>query len=119
YYLDEFSLKVNRLDMKLDDKILNLFEKYNWKGNVRELRNVIERLVILSDADTLNVNALPSEFFESQPLANSFNLQEIEKQHIQKVLLHTKGNKAETSRLLGIGLTTLYRKIEEYGISEI
>ena len=119
YYLDEFSLKVNRLDMKLDDKILNLFEKYNWKGNVRELRNVIERLVILSDGDTLNVNALPLEFFESQSLANSFNLQEIEKQHIQKVLIHTKGNKAETSRLLGIGLTTLYRKIEEYGISEI
>jgi len=119
YYLNEFSLKVKRPELKIDDKILSFFEKYNWRGNVRELKNVIERLVILSDGDTLNTNALPPEFFESQPVENSFSLQNIEKQHIQKVLVHTKGNKTETSRLLGIGLTTLYRKIEEYGISEI
>jgi len=119
YYLNEFSLKVNRPELKLDDKIITLFEKHNWKGNIRELKNVIERLVILSDGNTLNTNALPSEFFELHPLENSLNLQDVEKQHIQKVLIHTKGNKTETSRLLGIGLTTLYRKIEEYGVGEI
>ncbi|MNU11761.1 DNA-binding transcriptional regulator DhaR [compost metagenome] len=53
------------------------------------------------------------------PAENEYNLQQIEKQHIQKVLIHTKGNKTETSRLLGIGLTTLYRKIEEYQIKEV
>lgn len=119
YYLNEFSLKVNRSLLSLDDKILKLFEKHNWKGNIRELKNVIERLVILSDGDTLNTSALPVEFFESSPVENSYNLQDIEKQHIQKVLIHTKGNKTETSRLLGIGLTTLYRKIEEYGIGDL
>jgi len=119
YYLNEFSLKVNRATLRLDDKILQLFEKHNWKGNIRELKNVIERLVILSDGDTLNTSALPVEFFESSPIENSYNLQDIEKQHIQKVLLHTKGNKTETSRLLGIGLTTLYRKIEEYQIKDL
>ncbi|TCD07555.1 sigma-54-dependent Fis family transcriptional regulator [Pedobacter frigidisoli] len=118
HYLNEFSIKVNHTDLKLDEKILSIFQKYNWKGNIRELKNVIERLVILSDGDHLNVSALPQEFFEFAPLENNFNLQQVEKQHIQKVLLHTKGNKAETSRLLGIGLTTLYRKIEEYGIGE-
>jgi len=119
YYLNEFSLKINHPELKLDDKILNVFEKYTWKGNIRELKNVIERLVILSDGDLLNFSALPPEFFEFTPLENSYNLQQVEKQHIQKVLIHTKGNKAETSRLLGIGLTTLYRKIEEYGINEV
>ncbi|KQR72644.1 sigma-54 dependent transcriptional regulator [Pedobacter sp. Leaf176] len=119
YYLNEFSLKVNHPALRLDDKILQLFEKHNWKGNIRELKNVIERLVILSDGDTLNTSALPVEFFESSPVENSYNLQDIEKQHIQKVLIHTKGNKTETSRLLGIGLTTLYRKIEEYGIGDL
>ena len=119
YYLNEFSLKVNHPALSLDDKILQLFEKHNWKGNIRELKNVIERLVILSDGDTLNASALPVEFFESIPPENSYNLQDIEKQHIQKVLFHTKGNKTETSRLLGIGLTTLYRKIEEYQIKEL
>jgi len=119
YYLKEYATKSNRTSLHLDDKILDIFEKYQWRGNIRELKNVMERLVILSDGDELNLSALPPEFFEFAPVPNNFNLQQVEKQHIQKVLVHTKGNKTETSRLLGIGLTTLYRKIEEYGILEI
>jgi DNA-binding NtrC family response regulator len=48
---------------------------------------------------------------------SAFSLASVEKLHIQRVLNHTKGNKTETARLLGIGLTTLYRKIEEYGLN--
>ena len=119
HYLKEYAIKSNRTSLRLDDKILDIFEKYQWRGNIRELKNVMERLVILSDGNELNLSALPPEFFEFAPLKNDFNLQQVEKQHIQKVLIHTKGNKTETSRLLGIGLTTLYRKIEDYGILEI
>ncbi|WP_316809065.1 sigma-54 dependent transcriptional regulator [Pedobacter agri] len=118
HYLTTFAIKASRPELKLENNILDIFEKYNWKGNIRELKNIIERLVILSDGDSLNPSALPQDFFEFAPMENRFNLQQVEKQHIQKVLVHTKGNKAETSRLLGIGLTTLYRKIEEYGINE-
>ncbi|RLJ79605.1 DNA-binding NtrC family response regulator [Pedobacter alluvionis] len=119
YYLKEFANKVNRSAPKMDDKILSILSGHSWKGNIRELKNVIERLVILSDGDVLSTAALPPEFFEFTPIENDYNLQQIEKQHIQKVLIHTKGNKTETSRLLGIGLTTLYRKIEEYQIREV
>jgi len=119
HYLKEFSDKVNRSAHKIDDNILSILTAHHWKGNIRELKNVIERLVILSDGNQLSKSALPPEFFEFTPLENNYNLQQVEKQHIQKVLIHTKGNKTETSRLLGIGLTTLYRKIEEYGITEI
>ncbi|MFD2286107.1 response regulator [Pedobacter petrophilus] len=119
FYLKEFAIKSNRTSLRIDDKILEIFEKHHWRGNIRELKNVMERLVILSDGEELNLSALPSEFFELTPLQNDFNLQQVEKHHIQKVLIHTKGNKTETSRLLGIGLTTLYRKIEEYGILEV
>ncbi|MFF5379628.1 sigma-54-dependent transcriptional regulator [Pedobacter suwonensis] len=118
YYLKEFADKVNRTAPKMDDKILSILSGHSWKGNIRELKNIIERLVILSDGEVLSATALPPEFFEFTPLENDYNLQQIEKQHIQKVLIHTKGNKTETSRLLGIGLTTLYRKIEEYQIKE-
>ncbi|WP_412467585.1 sigma-54-dependent transcriptional regulator [Pedobacter sp. KLB.chiD] len=118
FYLKEFANKVNRSAPKMDNKILSLLNGHSWKGNIRELKNVIERLVILSDGDQLSATALPPEFFEFTPIENDYNLQQIEKQHIQKVLIHTKGNKTETSRLLGIGLTTLYRKIEEYQIRE-
>jgi two-component system, NtrC family, response regulator len=118
YYLKEFAKKVNRPALKMDEKLINVLEKHSWKGNVRELKNVIERLVILADGEVIGNSQLPNEFFIDAPNVNAFDLQTIEKQHIQKVLLHTKGNKTETARLLNIGLTTLYRKIEEYQIGD-
>lgn len=118
FYLAEFSKKVNRPHLKMDEKLTTALTRHNWKGNVRELKNIIERLVILNDEDIISTSHLPNEFFIDTPYSNSFDLQGVEKQHIQKVLTHTKGNKTETARLLNIGLTTLYRKIEEYKIVE-
>lgn len=117
FYLKDFAQKVNRPLLKMDSKLIDKLQTHSWKGNVRELKNVIERLVILSNGNVLDADQLPNEFFIDTPIHNSFDLQAIEKQHIQKVLLHTKGNKTETARLLNIGLTTLYRKIEEYQIT--
>ena len=87
-----------------------------WKGNVRELRNVIERGLIVCD-DSLRIEDLP---IEMQPAttgdepSSTLDLATVEKHHIAKVLQYTGGNKSEAARLLKIGLTTLYRKIEEY-----
>lgn len=99
---------------------IDLLKKNQWKGNVRELRNVVERSLIIADGDTLDTDSLPlniqrADVVETEAYAG-FDLSGVEKMHIQKVLKYTKGNKTETSRLLGIGLTTLYRKIEEYGL---
>ena len=99
---------------------IDLLKKNPWKGNVRELRNVVERSLIIADGDTLTPDSLPlniqrTDAVETDAYAG-FDLSGVEKMHIQKVLKYTKGNKTETSRLLGIGLTTLYRKIEEYGL---
>lgn len=118
YYLKEYAKKVNRPNLKMDEKLLATFAKHNWKGNVRELKNVIERLVILNDGEIIDSSQLPNEFFITMPNADTFDLQTIEKQHIQKVLAHTKGNKTEAARLLNIGLTTLYRKIEEFQLTD-
>lgn len=118
FYLKEFANKVNKPMLKMNDKLVEALNRHSWKGNVRELKNVVERLVIMADGDTLDATQLPYEFFTDEPTTNAFDLQTIEKQHIQKVLAHTKGNKTETARLLNIGLTTLYRKIEEYKITD-
>ena len=95
-------------------------KRYPWKGNVRELRNVVERSLIISDGDTLTADTLPLTIQNPQDNTDSiysgFDLEGLENMHIKKVLKYTNGNKTETSRLLGIGLTTLYRKIEEYGL---
>jgi len=118
FYLAEFAKKVNRPYLKIDEKLMASLTKHSWKGNVRELKNVIERLVILNDGKSIDTSYLPNEFFMDQLHTNSFDLQTIERQHIQKVLTHAKGNKTEAARLLNIGLTTLYRKIEEYKLTE-
>lgn len=96
-------------------------QSYAWPGNVRELRNVIERALIICD-DYITLDDMPLDF-RSSTLSGSaadgddFELAEAEHRHIQRVLQYTKGNKAEAARLLKIGLTTLYRKIEEYGLN--
>ncbi|WP_316752214.1 sigma-54 dependent transcriptional regulator [Pedobacter gandavensis] len=117
YYLKEFSAKVNKPDFTMDDSFAELLMKHVWKGNIRELKNVMERVVILADGNVATANLLPYEFHAEVQEEDSMKMQVMEKQHINKVLKHTRGNKTEASRLLGIGLTTLYRKMEEYKIS--
>ena len=119
YYTDFFTSKTNRPPLKLSKTYTDLLENYDWKGNIRELRNVIERSVILSENGELLPEVLPLEIQHSDGETSSlstFSMANIEKIHIQKILNYTKGNKTEAARLLEIGVATLYRKIEEYGI---
>ncbi|OOQ61792.1 sigma-54-dependent transcriptional regulator [Mucilaginibacter pedocola] len=116
YYLAEYTRKVGQKLDGMSPEFLAALEKHNWKGNIRELKNVIERSVIIADGPMLSTEQLPIDFYDAYDNSTpaSFSLSSIEKHHIQKILHYTKGNKTETARLLGIGLTTLYRKIEEY-----
>jgi len=117
YYLKEFTAKVNRSEVTMDSAFLDFLNGHQWKGNIRELKNIIERAVILATGNTLGPELLPYEFHNQPIPQNSMEMATIERKHITKVLSYTRGNKTETARLLGIGLTTLYRKIEEYQIS--
>src|SRR5260221_2451245 len=121
YYLRLFSGKGNKRIEGMSKEFLDRLQQHEWKGNIRELKNIIERAVILSDDPQLTVDNLPSELQVSNPRTtgplSAFDLASVEKLHIQRVLNHTKGNKTEAARLLNIGLTTLYRKIEEYKLS--
>jgi len=117
YYLKDFAGKMGKRPLKMDADFLSLLNKHHWKGNIRELKNVIERLVILTDGDTLTPSLLPPDFKYDNIDHNSLDLANMERQHIQKVLAHTNGNKTETARLLGIGVTTLYRKLDEYKLN--
>lgn len=116
YFIEQFALKLNKPIPKADKQFLEKLKSHSWKGNIRELKNVIERALILSDAPALSVEVLPFEFRNGHSDVDVFDLESIEMRHIQKVLRHTAGNKTEAARLMGIGLTTLYRKIEEYKI---
>ncbi len=113
YFLLYFSEKLNVKIRKVSANFIQKLKNHHWKGNIRELRNVIERAMILCDDDLLDVQHLP---FEMQEIGDSdaLDLPTVEKNHIRKVLKLSQGNKTKTAEILGIGLTTLYRKIEEY-----
>ncbi len=118
-FLKMFAQKVNKNINGLSEEAKTALKSYGWKGNIRELKNMMERAVILEDGDTITIDDLPFELrFASSEDTGSYHLSFVEKQHIQKVLQHTNGNKTETARLLNIGLTTLYRKMEEYGLNK-
>jgi two-component system NtrC family response regulator len=121
YYLPFFALKSNKRVESMSAGFLEQLQLHEWKGNIRELKNIIERAVILSEGPELTVENLPAEFqagsFRASGPLSAFDMASMEKLHIQRVLNHTKGNKTEAARLLNIGLTTLYRKIEEYRLA--
>jgi len=115
HFIQSFSAKTNKQVTGAEENFLKAMKMHPWKGNIRELKNVIERCVILAEENKLSIDLLPFDFnINSDPAI--FDLAVVEKNHIQKVLRHTQGNKTETARLLNIGLTTLYRKIQDYGI---
>ena len=119
YFVQRLCEKMNISVIKINDESMKMMENYSWPGNIRELRNVIERSLIVCDNE-ITPDDLPVDIqMNSNPISSSgqtFDLATVEKNHIAKILTYTKGNKTETARLLKIGLTTLYRKIEEYKI---
>lgn len=121
-FVGSFSEKLGHPVSEITSAFLDALSRQPWKGNIRELRNVIERSLIVCDSDRLGVEDLPLEIqhthYEQSDggAIGCFELSAMERRHIVRVLEYTKGNKTETARLLKIGLTTLYRKIEEYKI---
>ena len=119
-FVRSFSEKLSHPVNRIAPAYLEALCQQPWKGNIRELRNVIERSLIVCEGDRLDVDDLPLEIQNShyeksdEGMPGSFELSAMERRHIARVLEYTKGNKTEAARLLKIGLTTLYRKIEEY-----
>jgi two-component system NtrC family response regulator len=114
YFVKQFALKTNKSEPAISDSFLKALQQHAWKGNIRELKNVIERSVILCD-NTLDKTILPSDF-NAEDNVNALDLASAERKHIQKILAHTGGNKTQAAKLLAIGLTTLYQKIKDYGL---
>ena len=121
-FVKSLSERMGRTITEMTPAFIEALEQQPWKGNIRELRNVIERCLIVCEGERLDIADLPLEIqnthYEqsSETSPDSFELSAMERRHIARVLDYTKGNKTETARLLKIGLTTLYRKIEEYKI---
>lgn len=113
-FVNVFSQKLHISNIEISPEYYKTLEKNDWKGNIRELRNTVERSLILMNDHILDAESLPRYSEKVSSENDSFSMKSLEKEHIQKVLQYTKGNKAEAARLLEIGIATLYRKLEEY-----
>ena len=107
-----------RPGMKLTEETLDALTSYPWPGNIRELKSVINKTVILSDALEVRPEDLPSHVYANRnvPAAKPKSLEEMEKAHIIKVLEETRGNQSKAADILGINRKTLYKKIHKYEI---
>lgn len=115
--LSSQALRSGQKPLKISPAAMRLLRQHEWKGNIRELKNILERACILADDNTIEPEHLPFEI-QNSTNSNDLSLSAVENQHIRKVLAVTAGNKTRTAEILGIGLTTLYRKMEEYGIEK-
>ncbi len=106
----------SRQPKKISKDALHALMLYNWPGNVRELEHVIERAIILSSSDIIEAYDLHLTDQQPEQQTKSFSLDDIEKQHIERVLKIFKGNRSKASDALGISQKTLYTKIKDYEI---
>ena len=120
HFIAHYSQKLNRRVQGVTPKAEVLLESYDWPGNIRELRNVIERAVILCSGDSIHASDLPlggPELWESakRDEAEQFlSLDEVEKLHIQRILAATGHNLSRGAEILGVTRTTLYNKMRKY-----
>lgn len=123
HFIQKFGKESHRQVSSIVPDAMELLLRYEWPGNVRQLENVIERAFALGEGETIQSRDLPPEIREldlqmNRKRGNSFNLDDNERVLITRALQQTKGNKAEAAQLLGINITTVYRKMEKYQISD-
>lgn len=121
-FLQRIASQRNDAPKVLSEGALDALMAYQWPGNVRELENALERAVILSDGETIDVTALPERVTErrgealvSEKTPTTPTLEAIERAYIQWVLSNEGGNKSRAAETLGIDPSTLYRKLARYG----
>jgi two-component system response regulator HydG len=119
HFLDEANKDLEKNVLGFTDKAIDAFKNYNWPGNLRELRNMVKRAVLLTQEDLIPLKVLPHEIAtSSRSTENDYGLfkNKNEEQLILDALEKTDGNKSKAARMLSIDRKTLYNKLKQYGI---
>lgn len=121
YFLEEFCARNNFRKRSIDPAVLPVLQSYPWPGNARELRNVIERMAILSSGDQIGLDAVPTEirnYRENLPKSSVQEAREsAERDHIQKALDAANWNVSSAARALGMERTNLHKRMRALGVS--
>jgi two-component system response regulator HydG len=123
HFLKELSATHNRTSPAVTSQAMDVLSAYAWRGNVRELRNCLESMLVTTSKDSLDVDDIPAyirgkgEVVIAPKLLPGMSLEEAEKELIKTTLAKTNGNREEAAKILGIGERTLYRKLKLYDLS--
>jgi DNA-binding NtrC family response regulator len=114
YFLNKYAHSMNRNVTDFSPQALKMFTGYDWPGNIREVRNVVERAMVVAKGNQIQVDDLSFPFLASSTPTGGESLEDVEKGHVEKILNQTKGNIAQAADILKISRLTLYNKIEKY-----
>ncbi|MGM0932021.1 MAG: sigma-54-dependent transcriptional regulator [Bacteroidota bacterium] len=118
YFLDEANAELEKNVIGFTEEAIEAFKNYNWPGNLRELKNMVKRAVLLTQDDLIPLKVLPHEISTAQKSETEYGLfkNKNEEQLIIEALEKSGGNKSKAARLLSIDRKTLYNKLKQYGI---
>ena len=114
HYAVLYARRYGKPEPRFDATALERLQRYHWPGNVRELRHAIERVVIMTDQGMPQLDGILPPLPAMDPV--TLNLEQLEKQAIQKAIARHQGNLSKAAQSLGLGRTTLYRKMARYGL---
>ncbi len=123
FFIQEFSKKHGKKINGITPEARKILFRYSWPGNIRELKNCIESMIVISQNGFLDINDVPEHIYKNNRAALpgpvfpvGMPLEEMEKEVIKNTLAYVGGNRGETAKILGIGERTLYRKLDKYGL---
>ena len=123
-FLEHFSIKHKRRRKKFSGEALQICQRFPWPGNIRQLRNMVERLVLVGPESRIEANALPDFLQEHDQTATPFMvrpgmlLEEVEKLLIRQTLTHVTSNREEAAKMLGVSRRSLQYKLKRYGLQK-
>lgn len=117
HFIKKYNQLMNRSVKKIDQSALDVFARYDFPGNVRELGNIIERAIVLCKGGIIKLKDIPIS--EESTITGAESIAEIEKNHIERILDKYSWNISKTAKSLGIDRATLYNKISKYGINRV
>jgi len=122
HFIHRYAKQADKPTPRVSEDTQGALTRFDWPGNVRQLMNVIQNMVIIADSDRIEPRHLPVEIRQAtedisgMPTISGLSLDQIEKQAIRNALRINKGNREQAANMLGIGERTLYRKLKEYGL---
>ncbi len=121
HFLEKIAEARGRPAPRITDEAMGILERYGWPGNVRQLENVLQRLVLLAGEEPITKKTIESDaelrrIFLSKEPEPVFSLEKSEREQIRKALEAAEGNPTRAAKMLGISRATIYRKIKEYGL---